>query len=91
MFVEYYEDKKHLFIRDIQMSTENISKGYGTMAMEYLFCLVDKLQITRIDANQYSTDSANKSRQKDYYTKFGFTLKGGKNFLQKGVNEHPFK
>ncbi|WP_378211092.1 hypothetical protein [Anoxybacteroides rupiense] len=91
MFIEHDKAKKHLDIIDIQMSEKNCSKGYGTIAMERLFHLVDNWRIERITGMQYYESYENKQRQDRYYQKFCFRIVNGALIWDKEKDLHPFK
>jgi hypothetical protein len=91
MFIKHDKIKKHFHIVDIQMSEENCSKGYGTIAMERLFHLVDYWEIERITGSQYYESAENKHRQDRYYQKFCFRIDNGALIWEKEKDLHPFK
>lgn len=90
MFLDYYEDEKKINIVDIQIGDDNCSKGYGTLAMKYLFNLVDAFDVEQITGNQYTNSEKNRKRQEKFYPRFFFDLKDGKISWKKSLNKHPF-
>lgn len=78
-----------IYIIDIQNSNK-VSKGYGTVAMEHLFKLADKLNINEVKGDLYTLDSKNKLRQESFYKKYYFNFTNSGISWTRSKDKHPF-
>lgn len=63
----------HLKILDVQ--TEDLDIGNGSILMKYLVETVGKMKVSRITGDLSSVDMNHFSRSEHYYKKFGFNVK----------------
>jgi len=70
----YSREESNIFIGDIKIHNDNISKGYGTLMIKELFKIVLEQNVTSITGNISSVDWDHIERLIHFYEKNGFEV-----------------
>lgn len=74
IFINLLFDNDSMKIADINILNENVSKGYGTILLDYALEIAKQKSVREVNGLLSSTDEKNRIRQIKFYEKYGFTI-----------------